>query len=58
VRVEWPLQDGRRYVLVANPTGQALATDMEGDLVDVIYALGEHRPDKVGSWSLVFGVKA
>jgi malto-oligosyltrehalose trehalohydrolase len=57
IRVEWPLVDGRRYVLVANPTAFAVTTAMERDIVDVIYALGEHRPDGLGPWSLVFGVK-
>jgi hypothetical protein len=57
IRVEWLLVDGRRYVLVANPTALAVTTEMERDIVDVIYALGEHRPEGLGPWSLVFGVK-
>ncbi|MBC2771934.1 malto-oligosyltrehalose trehalohydrolase [Rhizobium sp. AQ_MP] len=54
IRVEWPLEDGRRYVLVANPTPEAVATGLESDLVDVVYALGDHRPGILGPWSLVF----
>ncbi len=57
IRVEWPLNDGRSYILVANPTDGAVETHMESDLVDVVYAQGEHKPDGLGPWSLVFGVK-
>lgn len=55
-RVEWPLDDGRGYVLVANPSDQFECTPFEVDLVDVIYALGGHRSDGIGAWSLVFAV--
>lgn len=56
VRVEWALEDGRRYVLVANPSAHARETAMEADLAEVIYACGEHRPDVIGAWSLVFAM--
>ncbi len=55
-RVEWPLDEGRCHVLVANPSDRFECTPFEVDLVDVIYALGEHRPDGIGAWSLVFAV--
>lgn len=58
IRVEWPLDAGRSYALVANPTDDTLVTALERDLVDVVYALGEHRPDGLGPWSLVFGIKS
>lgn len=58
LRVEWPLEEGRAYVLVANPSGRFIGTKLEADLTDVVYALGEHRPDGLGAWSLVFGIAA
>ncbi len=57
MRVEWPLDNGLHYVLVANPTSRNLNTRQERNLVEVVYALGEHRPDRLGPWSLVFGVR-
>lgn len=56
LRVEWPLDDGRAYVLVANPSDRVIASQMEDDINDVIYALGNHRPDGLGAWALVFGI--
>lgn len=56
VRVDWPLEDGRRYVLVANPSSQPRETVMHADLAEVIYACGDHRPDVIGAWSLVFAI--
>ena len=58
LRVEWPLDDGRVYLLVANPSDRYIRTQMQADVTDVLYALGEHRPDGVGAWSLVFGITA
>lgn len=55
IRVEWPVDDGRRYMLVANPSSDVAITSLESDLIDVVYALGDHRPDGLGAWSLVFG---
>jgi hypothetical protein len=56
IRVEWPLEDGRHYVLIANPTSRAVTATFEVDPVEVIYALGERGTDIRGPWSLVFGV--
>ncbi|EKF60980.1 malto-oligosyltrehalose trehalohydrolase [Agrobacterium albertimagni AOL15] len=56
IRVEWPLEDGRHYILVANPTSHDVSATFEVDPVEVIYGLGERRPDAFGPWSLVFGV--
>ncbi|WP_377274247.1 malto-oligosyltrehalose trehalohydrolase [Rhizobium sp. R86522] len=56
IRVEWPLEDGRHYILVANPTSHAVSAAFEVDPIEIIYALGERRTDARGPWSLVFGV--
>lgn len=56
IRVDWPLEDGRRYVLVANPSAEAAITSLESDLFDVVYAQGDHQPDWLGPWALVFGI--
>lgn len=56
IRVEWPLEDGRHYILVANPTSHAVSAAFEVDPIDIIYALGERRTDAREPWSLVFGV--
>lgn len=56
LRVDWPLEDGRRYVLIANPSAAPIVTSLEGDLLEIVYALGEHRPDSIGAWSLVFAI--
>jgi len=56
LRVDWPLANGRRYVLVANSSATPVLTRLESDLLDVVYALGEHRPDSIGAWSLVFAI--
>ncbi len=56
IRVEWPLEDGRHYILIANPTSRAVTATFEVDPVEVIYALGERGTDIRGPWSLVLGV--
>jgi 1,4-alpha-glucan branching enzyme len=56
IRVDWPLKDGRRYVLVANPSAEAAITSLESDLFDVVYAQGDHQPDRLGPWALVFAI--
>lgn len=56
LRVDWPLDNGRRYVLAANPSDQGVDVQMEIDPAEVIYSLGERRADRMGPWSLVFFV--
>lgn len=58
MHVSWPLEDGRRYRLVANPSAEPKAGVIQTAETEIIYALGETRSGTIGPWSLIFSVSA
>lgn len=56
LHVSWPLDDGRSYRLVANPSAHIVMGEADIKDAEIIYRLGDHQPNRLAPWSLVFSV--